>query len=175
MKKKVDTALTSAENGLVDAEVAISKLDAVSVFDFTNIFKSFQSNSTDKENIEGTVCVSETVNCLKAQFIFNLQANLLSIALNADFPKVNRTIFDFWFNRNSDEIDSDSSEENYSPFVLLDLRDSSLKKLEGMFSNVLTPSQTEEAMRILRGLGEDATTQQEEATKVSGFPFLKLY
>lgn len=87
--------------------------------------------------------------------------------MNGDFPKINQTLFDYWFNRSSEEVESESSAVNYSPFVLDDLNENELKKMESMVSKILTSSQIEQAMNILRGFAANATEKQEEDTKVS--------
>lgn len=97
--------------------------------------------------------------------------------MKGDFDKINQTIFDYWFNRSSEEIESNSSDDiDESPFKLLDLNDKSLKKLEILLSKVLTGPQTEQAMGILRGLSESASVKDEEDTKVSlGHMFAVFY
>lgn len=99
--------------------------------------------------------------------VFHFQAKLLSIAVKGDFDKINQTIFNYWLNRSSEEIGSDSDESENSPFLLLDLNEKSLKKIEILLSKVLTGPQTEQAISILRGLGENASVKDEEDTKVS--------
>lgn len=89
----------------------------------------------------------------------------MSMAVNGDFTKINQTLFEFFSNHSSGE--TESSDEVYSPFVLDDLNEMTLKNLESTLSKILTPSQTEQAMSILRGLSETATSNQEEETKVS--------
>lgn len=102
------------------------------------------------------------------QWFRHFQAHLLSIAVGGDFDKINQTIFNYWFNRSSEEIENDSSDDiEDTPFLLQDLSDKSLKKLEISLSKVLTGPQTEKAISILRGLGESASPKDEEDTKVS--------
>lgn len=88
--------------------------------------------------------------------------------MKGDFDKINQTIFNYWLNRSSEEIENNASDDiDDSPFKLLDLNDTSLKKLEILLSKVLTGPQTEKAMSILRGLSESASVKDEEDTKVS--------
>lgn len=87
--------------------------------------------------------------------------------MGGDFGKINQTIFDYWFNRSSEEENSSSDDIEDTPFLLQDLNDKSLKKLENLLSKVLTGPQTEKAISILRGLGESASPKEEEDTKVS--------
>ncbi|XP_031635628.1 uncharacterized protein LOC116348701 [Contarinia nasturtii] len=148
-KKQTTPVPITDDSAIANATEAVAKLDPMVLINFANIFDKFKPDSTDEENIEAS-------------------ARLLSMAVNGDLAKINQTLFDFWKNRSSsEEIDSQSSDEVYSPFVLDDLSESTLKNLEEVFSKILTPSQTEQAMTILRGLSENATTTQEEATKVS--------
>lgn len=56
MKREVETLeINLADPGLVNAEQAISKLDPKILYDFVEIFKKFQPNSTDEENLETSV------------------------------------------------------------------------------------------------------------------------
>lgn len=84
--------------------------------------------------------------------------------MGGDFNKINETIFDYWFSRSSNDSSDDT---DATTFLLQDLSDMSLKKLEILLSKVLTGPQTEKAISILRGLGENASAKDDEDTKVS--------
>ncbi|XP_055315478.1 uncharacterized protein LOC129575626 [Sitodiplosis mosellana] len=152
VKREVETLdINLTDPRLVTAEQAVSKLDPKALYDFVEIFKKFQPNGTDEENLEAS-------------------AYLLSIAVKGDFDKINQTIFNYWFNRSSDEIERNSSDESDDMlFLLQDLSDKGLKKLEIVLSKVLTGPQTEQAISILRGLGENASVKDEEDTKADFF------
>ncbi|XP_055315490.1 uncharacterized protein LOC129575635 [Sitodiplosis mosellana] len=116
------------------------------VDDFISIFDKFRPNSTDQEIIEGTV-------------------QLVSLALNVDVSKINKTIFEHFSQKNTNENDNNSEEvEGTSP---KGITENDLKELETILSKELAPAQTKLAIQIFHGFRQGATAREKEAALVN--------
>lgn len=103
-----------------------------------------------------------------------LQVYFLSLAIDAEFAKVYRAVFafrlgfieEYILNADSNEDDDYSSAEEM---------EKELQRLEEEFLKELTQSQTEHAMRIIRGNGEYTTQEnQSDEDEVSHCVCIKI-
>lgn len=145
------------------------------VDNFIDIFDKFRSNSTDEEIIEGTVSsygfsykTNWSWKCLVFLHLlwhFVFQVQLVSLAIEVDASKINKTILEQFSHKNSTEKESSSEEhESTSP---KGITENDLKELEKLLSKELTPAQTKLAMDIFHGFREGATAKEKEAALVS--------
>lgn len=94
------------------------------------------------------------------------QVQLMSLAVNVDAAKINKTIFDT-FSKEKDNGANEVSSEEIVTSTPKGITKKDLEELETMLSKELTHEQTKHAMRILRGFRSGATPQEKEAALVS--------
>lgn len=88
----------------------------------------------------------------------------MSLAINADVSKINKTIFEQLTRKNANENEGNSDEiDSTSP---KGITENDLKELEAMLSKELTPEQTKHAINLFRGFREGATAKEKEAALV---------
>lgn len=89
--------------------------------------------------------------------MIHFQLKLLSITINADFSKINQTVFEQVYNVTEENR---SSAEEVKGFSAMNLTEAQLKDLENSLSKELTPIQTTRAMDILRVFCEGVTAKE---------------
>lgn len=90
----------------------------------------------------------------------------MSLAVNVDAAKINKTIFD-QFSKGKDNGANEVSSEEIETTSPKGITKEDLEELEIMLSKDLTHEQTKHAMKILRGFRSGATPQEKEAALVS--------
>lgn len=85
----------------------------------------------------------------------------MSLAIEADFAKVYRAVFAFRLGFIEEYILNSDSSEDDDDFSSAEEMEKELERLEAEFLKELTQSQTEHAMRIIRGNGEYATQDEQ--------------
>lgn len=94
---------------------------------------------------------------------FPPKIELLSLAVNADFSKLNETIYENL--SSSEEEEDEAAEQNANALAIPSgegISEDDLETLQSELSKVLTPDQTEHAMKIFSGFREGATSQETE-------------
>lgn len=92
------------------------------------------------------------------------QLKLLSITINADFSKINQTVFEQVYNVTEEDK---SSAEEVKGLSAMNLTEVQLKDLENSLSKDLTPIQTKRAIDILRAFCESVTAKEVDTAVVS--------
>lgn len=88
--------------------------------------------------------------------------------MNADFSKLNETIYENL--SSSKEQEDEATEQNTNSLEVASgegISKDDLESLQNELSKVLTPTQTEHAMKIFNGFREGATSQETENALVS--------
>lgn len=90
---------------------------------------------------------------------------LVSLAVNADTSKINRTVFEQLSKNTIEQSENEITEEVESSSAK-GITEKDLEELENLLSKQLSPTQTKHAMNIFRGFRDGASAKEKEAALV---------
>lgn len=89
----------------------------------------------------------------------------MSLAVNVDVSKINRTVFE-QFSRSTEERENKISSDEIETTSPKGITEKDLSELEILLSKELSPTQTQHAIRIFRGFRDGASGKEKEAALV---------
>lgn len=127
--------------------------------------KRFRKNAPESETIRTVVSIIVNL-CLNFQYFrlflshhFHFKWNLIGMSLKGPVCDTNDT------NLMLDKSGDDSSDESSESGITVD----KMKEVQQQLSDLLTPEQTQQAMKILHGLRAEATEEEKQAAIVSSY------